>query len=116
MIDSWYRVTFDRAGLARDVSPPGGEPWQDRLAWDAIVRVCLDMGDFPDPDTLYLFSRDRPQSDAIPLPRNCLFRRVNLQLRHVGQHSLPEQSDPLDVVALRQLKGHVLGAGGGVLL
>lgn len=64
----WYTITFDEHGFQRDVRPPGRPAWQDAVAWDEIVRVCLEMGDFMEPDSLYVFTGERPESYMLPLP------------------------------------------------
>ncbi|MBX7215314.1 MAG: hypothetical protein K1X39_15005 [Thermoflexales bacterium] len=65
-IETWYQVRFDEQGVHRAAQPPGAEPWSDSLAWADILRVCLEMEGFLGSDTLYLFSRHRPESYAIP--------------------------------------------------
>jgi hypothetical protein len=66
-IDTWYQVRFDNEGVYRSAQPPEGEPWNDFLAWADIVRVCLEVEDFVETEGLYLFSRRRPESYAIPM-------------------------------------------------
>ena len=39
----------------------------DFVAWDDIVRVCLEVEAFVETEGLYLFSRHRPESYAIPM-------------------------------------------------
>ncbi|MCC7358297.1 MAG: hypothetical protein IT317_02400 [Anaerolineales bacterium] len=65
-VETWYHVRFDDQGVHRAAQPPGREPWSDSLAWDAIVRVCLEMEGCLGSDSIYLFSRHRPESYAIP--------------------------------------------------
>jgi hypothetical protein len=62
----WYRLRLDEAGVRRLVQPPGGEAWSDFIAWASIVRVCLEIEDFPGSDTIFLFTGERPESYAIP--------------------------------------------------
>jgi hypothetical protein len=62
----WYRVSFDETYIYREAAPPGGEAWRDELAWARIIRVCFKAGDFLDPDEIYLFTDDRPESYLIP--------------------------------------------------
>lgn len=66
-VAAWYQVRFDAAGIHRAAQPPGGEPWQDFLAWDDVIRVCLEVEAFVETEGLYLFSRRRPESYAIPM-------------------------------------------------
>ena len=66
-VETWYQVRFDDAGVHRAAQPPGRPAWSDTLAWDAIIRVCQEMEGWPGSDTLYLFSRHRPESYVIPM-------------------------------------------------
>jgi hypothetical protein len=66
-VGTWYQVRFDEQGVHRSAQPPGGEPWKDFIAWDDIVRVCLEVEAFVETEGLYLFARHRPESYAIPM-------------------------------------------------
>jgi len=66
-LSQWYHVRFDDHGVYRNVAPPGKEAWGDQFAWSDVVRVCFEAGDFLEPDSLYVFVRQRPESYAIPL-------------------------------------------------
>lgn len=63
----WFQVRFDETGLTRAAQPPGQPAWQDAVAWADILRVCLKMEGFLGSDGLYVFTRQRPESYAIPL-------------------------------------------------
>jgi hypothetical protein len=63
----WYRVSFDERGVTRAAQPPGGTAWEDQVAWDTIARVCLEMEGLFGSDSLYLFTRQRPESYVVPL-------------------------------------------------
>ena len=65
-LNQWFRVTFDEAGGRRKVSPPGREAWSDEFAWADVIRVCFKAGDFLEPDELYIFTNQRPESYVIP--------------------------------------------------
>jgi hypothetical protein len=65
-VETWYRVAYDEAGVYRAAQPPGAEAWSDFIAWDSIVRVCLEMEGFLGSDTIYVFAHERPESYAIP--------------------------------------------------
>jgi hypothetical protein len=67
-VETWFQVSFDADGVRRAAQPPGQPAWSDALAWGDIVRVCMEMEGFLGSDTLYLFSRQRPESYAIPMP------------------------------------------------
>ena len=64
---AWYQVRFDDDLVYRAAQPPGGEAWTDNLAWADIERVCFEVEDFTGADGLYLFTRQRPESYAIPM-------------------------------------------------
>jgi len=66
-LSQWYHVRFDEHGVYRSVAPPGKEAWNDQFAWSDVVRVCFEAGDFLESDSLYIFTRQRPESYAIPL-------------------------------------------------
>jgi hypothetical protein len=66
-VETWFQVTFDDVGVHRAAQPPGREPWSDTLAWADIIRVCLEVEEFVSTEGLYLFSRQRPESYAIPM-------------------------------------------------
>ncbi len=65
-LGDWFHVSFDEAGVRRQVNPPGKEPWSDGFAWEDVVRVCLKAGDLFESDELYIFTRQRPESYVIP--------------------------------------------------
>jgi hypothetical protein len=66
-VETWFQVRFDETGVHRSAQPPGGQPWHDHLRWDDIERVCLEVEDFVETEGLYLFSRHRLESYAIPM-------------------------------------------------
>lgn len=66
-MENWYRVQFDVTRIYRDVAPPGGVPWSDEIEWAKVIRVCYQTGDFIDPDEVFVFTSDRPESYRIPL-------------------------------------------------
>lgn len=63
----WFQVHFDEAGFTRAAQPAGRPAWHDAVAWAAIVRVCLKMEGPLGSDGLYVFTRARPESYAVPL-------------------------------------------------
>ena len=65
-LSEWFHVSFDEAGVHREVNPPGGEAWSDQFAWGDVIRVCLKGGDLFESDELYIFTRQRPESYVIP--------------------------------------------------
>lgn len=62
-----FHFWFDDQGVYRRVESPNGEPWSDSLAWGDVIRVCLEMEDFLGTDSLYIFTRQRPESYVFPL-------------------------------------------------
>jgi hypothetical protein len=66
-LGDWFHVRFDEHGVYRRVESPGKEPWSDQFAWVDVVRVCLEVRDFLESDALYIFTRQRPESYAIPM-------------------------------------------------
>ena len=65
--ESWYQVRFDAENVYRAAQPPGKPGWSDHFAWADIIRVCLEVEEFTLTDGLYIFSRTRPESYAIPM-------------------------------------------------
>ena len=66
-LSDWYHVYFDANYVFRDVNPPNGENWNDKLLWKDINRVCFKPGDLFSSDELYIFTNIRPESYLIPL-------------------------------------------------
>lgn len=65
-IRDWYRVRCTADGIALEVAPPGRHPWNAKLAWLDVIRVCYK------PETLvsdgwYIFTTQRPESYVIPV-------------------------------------------------
>ena len=69
-LDTWYHVSFDDEYIYRKVDPPEREGWNDKLRWDDIIRICYQLGDYLDPDELYIFTDKREESYLIPLEAN----------------------------------------------
>lgn len=65
-VSEWFAVEFSEAGIELDVRPPGREPWQARIAWESIQRICYEAEDFPVSDGIYVFVAGREHSYAIP--------------------------------------------------
>jgi hypothetical protein len=66
-LSEWFSVGFDEAAISLRVNPPGATPWQARIAWESIIRVCFEAGDWFESDTVYIFIDERPVSYAIPI-------------------------------------------------
>lgn len=63
----WFIVTLDADSITLDVSPPGGTPWQAKIEWNTINRICLKTGDLLTPDEIYIFTTLRAESHLIPM-------------------------------------------------
>ncbi len=66
-LDTCYHVSFDEVYIYRNVDPPEGEGWNDKLRWEEIIRICYHPGDFLETDELYIFTNEREESYLIPL-------------------------------------------------
>ena len=66
-LDTWYHVSFDEEYVYRNVDPPDGERWKDKLRWEDIIRICYHPGGFLETDELYIFTNEREESYLIPL-------------------------------------------------
>lgn len=64
---SWFVITMDDRSFTMDVSPPGHEPWRERIAWDSVVMVCFEAEGPEVSDGLYVFTSIRPESWVIPV-------------------------------------------------
>ena len=65
-VSEWFRIRFDDVVISLQVEPPGRESWAAEIQWGRIIRVCFKAGDFFDPDMIYIFTDERPESYAIP--------------------------------------------------
>jgi len=66
-LDTWYHVSFDEEYVYRNVDPPDGERWNDKLRWEDIIRICYHPVGFLETDELYIFTNEREESYLIPL-------------------------------------------------
>ncbi len=62
----WYSISFNEQTISFDVRPPNLSPWNATIRWDEISRVCYKTGEFPEPDDIYIFVRNREHSYRIP--------------------------------------------------
>ncbi len=51
----------------RHVAPPSMEAWSDEFHWHDIIRICYQAGDFLEPDEVFVFTNQRPESYQIPM-------------------------------------------------
>jgi hypothetical protein len=65
-LDQWYSIEWSADTIVRRVSPPGKSPWTDALNWTDIERICFEVKDDFTSDCVYIFTRGREESYAIP--------------------------------------------------
>ena len=65
-VSAWFHVTFNDKEVALDVAPPGKTAWKESIPWTSVIRVCF-KPEFPESDGIYIFTRERPESYAIPM-------------------------------------------------
>ena len=63
----WFSVRFDDTAIALEVNPPGATAWQETIAWERIIRVCFQAGEWFESDTVYIFTDERPESYVVPV-------------------------------------------------
>jgi hypothetical protein len=66
-LGEWFRIQFDEATISLCVNPPNRSAWAAQISWDRIVRVCFNAGDLENPDEIYIFTDERPESYLIPI-------------------------------------------------
>ena len=64
---SWFVVITDDQSIHLSVTPPGRPPWQAVLPWNSVTRVCFEAEGPLVSDSLYLFTRLRPESWVVPV-------------------------------------------------
>jgi hypothetical protein len=62
----WFQVSFNENGVRIQAQPLGIEPWVQEFRWDAVERICFRAEDLMVSDGIYVFTRGRPESYAIP--------------------------------------------------
>ena len=62
----WFRVWIDDATISLQVNPPNRESWEAQIRWERVIRVCFNAGDLYNPDEIYIFTDERPESYVIP--------------------------------------------------
>lgn len=66
-VSEWYRVRFNDESVNREVRPPGAEAWSDSFLWSDVIRICYEPSpDMYTSDTIYVFTKGREASYAIP--------------------------------------------------
>ncbi len=69
-LDAWFLVSFDNEFISLEVSPPNRSAWTAQIEWKRINRVCFKAGDLYNPDEIYIFTDERPESYLIPTEAN----------------------------------------------
>ena len=62
----WYKVGFDGLVIWRIAHPPGRESFKDEIEWTDISRVIFEASYWAQQDSIYIFTRLRPESYLIP--------------------------------------------------
>jgi hypothetical protein len=65
-MEDWYKISWDKVSVYRNVTPPGSEPWSDSFRWSDIERICFEANDFYESDCIYIFLKGQEASVAIP--------------------------------------------------
>jgi hypothetical protein len=65
-VSAWFHVTSNDKGVNLDVAPPDKAAWKKSIPWTSVIRVCFKPG-YPASDGIYIFTRERPESYAIPM-------------------------------------------------
>jgi hypothetical protein len=65
-LSGWFQVRFDAAVISLQVNPRKQESWAAEIKWESITRVCFNAGDLDNPDVIYVFTNERPESYSIP--------------------------------------------------
>lgn len=66
-LSEWFTVEFDSDLVRVAADPPGRKPWSEQFSWSDIERICFKAEDFTTSDGIYVFTRLRPESFAIPV-------------------------------------------------
>ena len=69
-LDEWFLTRFDSDFISLEVSPPGRSAWTAQIEWKRINRICFKAGDLYNPDEIYIFTDERPESYLIPTEAN----------------------------------------------
>ncbi len=63
----WFSVRFDETTITLRIDSEGSGARETRIAWERIIRVCFQAGDWIEPDMIYIFTDERPESYAVPM-------------------------------------------------
>ena|SRR5271157_4680136 len=65
-VSAWFTVDFDESAVWLSARPPGRKPWAQSFRWSDIERVCFKAEGTSTSDTIYVFTRLRPERFAVP--------------------------------------------------
>lgn len=66
-VSEWFGVEFDQEVVRLSAEPLGEEPWSQQFRWADIERICFRVEDITVSDGIYVFTRTRPESFAVPI-------------------------------------------------
>jgi len=66
-VEEWYVVEFDDELVKLRVDPSGRPGWEQEIRWEEIERVCFRAEEMLVSNGIYIFTRDRRESYAIPV-------------------------------------------------
>jgi hypothetical protein len=64
---SWFLVRWDDTSVHFDVRPPDRDAWHISIQWKAITRVCFRAESYSCSDGIYVFTKGRAESYAVPM-------------------------------------------------
>lgn len=65
-LENWYVVSWDEVFIYRTATPPKKEPWNDRIPWARIYRICFHTTDYLISDEIILFITGEEEGYIIP--------------------------------------------------
>jgi len=66
-VSDWFSVEFDEDVVRLSAEPLEQEPWSQQFRWVDIKRICFKVEDVTTSDGIYVFTKARPESFAIPI-------------------------------------------------
>jgi hypothetical protein len=66
-VSEWFAVEFDSNVVRVSAEPPGRKPWSQQFGWSDIERICFKAEGLATSDGIYVFTRLRSESFAIPI-------------------------------------------------
>ena len=69
-LEEWFLVRFDSEFISLEISPPNRSAWAAQIEWKRINCACFKAADLYNPDEIYIFTDERPESYLIPTEAN----------------------------------------------